>query len=191
MNFFNVHIGLRTFKTGLTVMLIMLVYHFLHQPAFVPALAAVFALRENWANTMAFAKVRVISNIVGGGLAIFYYIIRQYTHNADWVSIILVPVLIMAGIIIHNKLDQSVGIVGGMAAFLMIALTIPMDATIGYVFLRVLDVFVGVFFAMVVNRFAMPDEIKKVEEGVEKGLEEVEADVKSVVHKFESKSHPD
>ncbi|MFC4761334.1 FUSC family protein [Fructobacillus durionis] len=187
MNFFHVHIGLRTFKTGLTVMLVMLVYHFIDRPAFVPALAAVFALRENWDNTMAFAKVRVISNVVGGGLAIIYYLIRQYTHNADWVSIILVPLLIMLGIIIHNKLDQSVGIVGGMAAFLMIALTIPMDATIDYVFLRVLDVFVGVLFAMVVNRFAMPDEIKKVEVAAEK----VETDVKKAVHKIDSKHHQD
>lgn len=185
MNFFKVHIGLRTFKTGLAVMLVMIVYHFIDRPAFVPALAAVFALRDTWDNTMTFAKVRLISNAVGGGLAIIYYLFREYTHNADWISIVLIPVLVMLGIIIHNKLDQSVGIVGGMAAFLMIALTIPLDATIDYVILRVLDVFVGVLFAIAINRFAMPDEIKKVEKSVEK----VEHNAKKVIEKIEHKNN--
>ncbi|MBS9337326.1 FUSC family protein [Fructobacillus parabroussonetiae] len=183
MNFFHVHIGLRTFKTGLAVMLVMMAYHFIDRPAFVPALAAVFALRESWDNTLSFAKVRLVSNAVGGGLAIIFYLFREYTHNADWITIILVPVLVMVGIIIHNKLDQSIGIVGGMAAFLMIALTIPLDATIDYVFLRVMDVFVGVLFAIAINRFAMPDELKKVESEVAK----VEQEAKKVIQKIEHK----
>ncbi|MBS9335584.1 hypothetical protein G6R27_06025 [Fructobacillus sp. M1-10] len=184
MNFFKVHIGLRTFKTGLAVMLIMIAYHFIDRPAFVPATAAVFALRDSWDDTISFAKIRLVSNAIGGALAVVFYLVREYSHNANWLTIVFVPVLVMAGIIIHDKINYNTGIVGGMAAFLMIALTIPLDATIVYVLLRVMDVFIGVLFAIAINRFAMPDEIEKVEEEVGK----IEQDAKQVIRRLEHKN---
>ncbi|WP_338030503.1 FUSC family protein [Fructobacillus apis] len=183
MNFFHIHIGLRTAKTGFAVMLIMIAYQFVDRPAFVPALAAVFALRDTWDNTMTFGKVRLVSNAIGGGLAIVYYLVREYTHNASWLEIFVIPILVILGIIIHDKINYNVGIVGGMAAFLMIALTIPLDATITYVILRVLDVFIGVVVALIINCFFMPKEIEKIEEGMIK----VEKKTVEVVHHIEGK----
>lgn len=154
----QIHVGMRTLKTAIVVMLVLLVYHFVDRPASVPALAAVFALREDWDNTIQFAKIRLLSNSVGGFFSLLYFLIREFTHHNSWMPIVIIPVFVICTIVILNALNCSLGIVGGLAALLLIALTIPMDATIDYVFLRIIDTFIGVLFAIGVNYFGIPEQ---------------------------------
>ncbi|GAP03140.1 hypothetical protein FPFC_041330 [Fructobacillus pseudoficulneus] len=158
MKHLKVHVGMRTIKTAIVVMAVLLVYHFIDRPAAVPALAAVFALREDWSNTIQFAKIRLVSNSVGGFFSLLYYLIREFSHHNTWMPIIIIPIFVVCTIVILNAINCSLGVIGGLAALLLISLTIPMDATIDYVFLRILDTFVGVLFAIAINRFGIPED---------------------------------
>ena len=161
MQFGRFRIGLRTLKTAMAVMLIIAVYYFFNRPPFVAALAAVFALRESWDKTLSFAKIRLISNTVGGLLALVYFLIYTRTDHADWVAIIILPLLVIITIVFLDGFDFNSGVIGALAALLMIALNIPAGATVVYVIDRIADTFVGVLVAIGVNRFASPQTKKK------------------------------
>ena len=82
MQFGKFRIGLRTLKTAMAVMLIITAFYFFKRPPFVAALASVFALRESWDKTLSFAKIRLISNMVGGLLALVYFMVHTSTSHA-------------------------------------------------------------------------------------------------------------
>lgn len=156
MQFGRFRIGLRTLKTALAVMIIITVFYFFHRPPFVAALASVFALRESWDKTLSFAKIRLISNTVGGLLALIYFLVHAYTHHATWVSMIFLPFLVIIAIIFLDGFNFNSGVIGALAALLMISLNIPAGATVLYVIDRIIDTFIGVLVSIGVNRFASP-----------------------------------
>ncbi|KAA8326552.1 hypothetical protein FE407_01455 [Leuconostoc carnosum] len=160
MQFGKFRVGLRTLKTGLAVMIIITAFYFLKRPPFVAALASVFALRESWDKTLSFAKIRLISNTVGGLLALLYFLVHVHTHNAAWVSILLLPLLVIIAIVFLDGFNFNSGVIGALAALLMISLNIPAGATVLYVIDRIVDTFIGVLVAISVNRFASPDQKK-------------------------------
>lgn len=157
MQFGRFRIGLRTLKTATAVMLIITTFYFLKRPPFVAALASVFALRESWDKTLSFAKIRLISNMVGGVLALIYFLVHTHTHNAVWVSMIFLPFLVVIAIVFLDGFNFNSGVIGALAALLMISLSIPTGATVLYVIDRIADTFIGVIVAIVVNRFASPE----------------------------------
>lgn len=67
-------LGMRTFKTGLSVMVIIALFAFLHRGnPMIASLAAVFSLRQDFETTLEFSKSRVIGNAIGGIFAITYF----------------------------------------------------------------------------------------------------------------------
>ncbi|CAM3098672.1 FUSC family protein [Leuconostoc rapi] len=157
MQFGRFRIGLRTMKTAMAVMLIIIIFYFFKRPPFVAALASVFALRESWDKTLSFAKIRLMSNLVGGILALIYFLVHAYTHNATWVSMFFLPFLVIIAIVFLDGFNFNSGVIGALAALLMISLSIPAGATVLYVIDRIIDTFIGVIMAIAVNRFASPD----------------------------------
>ncbi|HEY4399153.1 MAG TPA: aromatic acid exporter family protein [Lactobacillaceae bacterium] len=158
MHFGRFRLGLRTIKTTAAVMLIFLVFYLTNRGTpFIAALAAIFALREDFESTVSFGKIRVMSNLFGGGLAVIYFVTNQALHNNPWVTIILLPLLLLFSIVVLDGFNLNQGIIGASAALLMIALTIPAGETIFYVLNRVLDTVIGVAIAIAINRFATPD----------------------------------
>jgi len=157
MQFGKFRIGLRTLKTAMAVMLIITAFYFFKRPPFVAALASVFALRESWDKTLSFAKIRLISNMVGGLLALVYFMVHTSTSHAVWVSMIFLPFLVVVAIVFLDGFNYNSGVIGALAALLMISLNIPSGATVLYVIDRIADTFIGVFVAIAVNRFASPD----------------------------------
>lgn len=153
----NFRLGLRTLKTAFAVMVIIVTFYFFNRPPFIAALAAVFALRETWETTLSFGKVRLISNAVGGALALLYFLIHQAANNAPWVSMVLLPLLVIVEIVLLDGFNYNTGVIGGLAALLMISLTISADETIFYVFERIMDTFIGVAVAILINRFGSPE----------------------------------
>ncbi|MCT8389296.1 hypothetical protein D0501_04305 [Leuconostoc holzapfelii] len=161
MQFGRFRIGLRTLKTAMAVMLIITVFYFFKRPPFVASLASVFALRESWDKTLSFAKIRLISNMVGGLLALVYFLVYSHTHHAVWVPMIFLPFLVIVAIVFLDGFDYNSGVIGALAALLMISLNIPPGATVVYVIDRIADTFMGVLVAIGVNRFASPEPKKK------------------------------
>lgn len=156
MQFGRFRVGLRTLKTAMSVMIIITVFYFFQRPPFVAALASVFALRESWDKTISFAKIRLVSNTVGGLLALLYFLVHMHTHGATWVSMIFLPFLVVVAIVFLDGFNFNGGVIGGLAALLMISLNIPAGATVLYVIDRIIDTFIGVLVSIGVNRFASP-----------------------------------
>ena len=127
-------LGMRTFKTGLAVFLVLLIFHlFGWEGLQIGTLTAVFSLRESLDKSVHFGFSRVVGNSVDGLLSLLFFFINQFFHNQFWVTLIFVPIFTMLGII------------GGTSALLIITLSIPAGDTILYVFAMVFETFCGVF----------------------------------------------
>lgn len=66
-------IGMRTFKTGLAVFLVLLLFSFFDLEGLqIGVLTAVFSLREDFDRTVSFGFSRIIGNTIGGILALIF-----------------------------------------------------------------------------------------------------------------------
>lgn len=145
-------LGMRTLKTGLSVFLVLLIFHlFGWEGLQIGTLTAVFSLRENFDRSVHFGFSRIIGNSVGGFLSLLFFLINQFFHNQFWVTLVFVPIFTMLGIMINVLINNKSGIIGATAALLIITLSIPAGDTILYVFARVFETFCGVFVAILVN----------------------------------------
>lgn len=145
-------LGMRTFKTGLSVFLVILLFKLLGwQGMQIAALTAVFSLREDFDKSLSFGFSRVLGNTIGGLLALVFYLLDAYFEGAFWVTLVFVPILTMLTIMFNVACNNKNGIIGGVASMLIITLSIPSHDTIFYVITRVLETFVGVFIAIIVN----------------------------------------
>ena len=145
-------LGMRTFKTGLAVFLVLLLFHiFGWEGLQVGTLTAVFSLREDFDKSVHFGFSRVIGNSVGGLFSVLFFFLNQYFHGQYWVTLIFVPIFTMLGIMTNVAINNKAGIIGGTSALLIITLSIPAGNTIIYVFSRVFETFCGVFVAILVN----------------------------------------
>lgn len=145
-------LGMRTLKTGLSVFLVLLIFHlFGWEGLQIGTLTAVFSLRESFDRSVHFGFSRIIGNSVGGFLSLLFFLINQFFHNQFWVTLVFVPIFTMLGIMINVSINNKSGIIGATAALLIITLSIPAGDTILYVFARVFETFCGVFVAILVN----------------------------------------
>lgn len=148
----DIRLGMRTFKTGLSVFLVILIFKLLDwQGVQIAALTAVFSLREDFDKSLSFGVSRVLGNTIGGFFALLFYMINDFFADAFWVTLVFVPIMTMLTIIFNVAANNKAGIIGAVAAMLIITLGIPKHDTVLYVFTRVFETFVGVFIAIIIN----------------------------------------
>ena len=134
--------GMRTLKTGIAVFLVLGLFSALGWEGLqIGCLTAVFSLRENFDRSLQFGKSRIFANTVGGLLSLLFYFVNMLFDHSVWVTLILVPM----------SFNNSSGVIGGVAALLIITLSIPPNDTFVYVIARVFETFCGVFIAILVN----------------------------------------
>lgn len=145
-------LGMRTFKTGLAVFFVLLLFHFFDfQGLQIGALTAVFSLRESFDKTISFGTSRILGNSIGGFFAIIFYLLDTLFQGAFWVTLVFVPILTMLTIMFNVAFNNQSGIIGAVAALLIITLSIPNGEAFMYVIARVFETFCGVFIAILVN----------------------------------------
>lgn len=144
--------GMRTFKTGLSVMIIVIFFLvFQRGNPMIACLSAVFSLRQDFESTVTFGRSRVIANIVGGACSLLYLMLWNVSNQANWAEIVFIPLLLMVVIIVNDGIGNQTGIIGASAAFLMIAFTLPADGNYMYAVERVIDTFIGLAAAVMMN----------------------------------------
>lgn len=158
-------LGLRTLKTALSVMICLILFRFFEKDsgnyaisAMIASLSAVFSLRQDINQTVKLGKARLFGNALGGLIALVYTLLQQVIHHSVLLEIIGVPLLVIVLIVISDALNNNTGIIGATSTLLIIALTIPKNQSLAYTALRVLDTFVGIFIAFLVNRFIKPQQ---------------------------------
>lgn len=145
-------LGMRTFKTGIAVFLVLLIFGFFGWKGLqIGALTAVFSLRESFDESVHFGTSRILGNSIGGLYALVFFLLNTFFHEAFWVTLVVVPICTMLTIMTNVAMNNKAGVIGGVAAMLIITLSIPSGETILYVFVRVLETFMGVFVAIIVN----------------------------------------
>lgn len=145
-------LGMRTFKSGLAVFLVILLFGFMGwQGIQIAALTAVFSLREDFDQSVHFGASRILGNSIGGFYALLFFILDRLFLDHFWVTAVFVPIFVMLTIMTNVAMNNKSGIIGGVSALLIITLSIPAGDTIQYVFIRVFETFIGVFIAILVN----------------------------------------
>lgn len=145
-------IGMRTAKTGLAVFIILLLFEVLGwEGSQIAALTAVFSLREDLDKSWSFGLSRVVGNTIGGLMALIYFLLTSLLGQHYLVTLLTIPVLTMCTIVLNVAINNNNGIVGSAAAFMIIALSIPTGNAFSYAIIRVLQTFLGVFVAILVN----------------------------------------
>lgn len=145
-------IGMRTAKTGLAVFIILLLFEVLGwEGSQIAALTAVFSLREDLDKSWSFGLSRVVGNTIGGLMALIYFLCVGVLGQHYLVTLLTIPVLTMCTIVLNVAINNNNGIVGSAAAFMIIALSIPTGNAFSYAIIRVLQTFLGVFVAILVN----------------------------------------
>ena len=145
-------LGMRTFKTGIAVFLVLFIFGFFGWKGLqIGALTAVFSLRESFDKSVHFGTSRILGNSIGGLYALVFFRLNTVFHEAFWVILVVVPICTMLTIMTNVAMNNKAGVIGGVAAMLIITLSIPTGETILYVFARVFETFMGVFVAILVN----------------------------------------
>ena len=145
-------LGMRTFKTGLAVFIILLMFSLFGWDGLqIGALTAVFSLREDFDKSVHFGTSRILGNSIGGFYALIFFLINKIFQDQLWVTLLFVPICTMLTIMTNVAMNNKAGIIGGVSAMLIITLSIPNGETFLYVFARIFETFIGVFVAILVN----------------------------------------
>lgn len=164
MQFGQFRIGLRTIKSSLAVMICILIFHFTDGQPLIAALSAVFSLRQDFTTSLSFGKSRILGNSIGGALALFYFVIKDFFHYEFLIELFLLPILVALCIVISDGIKNNSGIIAAISTLLLIALSIPEGESALYALSRVLETFIGTLIAIALNFFALPKpEEKKAE----------------------------
>lgn len=147
-------LGLRTIKTAIAILVILVFTHVFHRgqsAAMVAGISAIIAVRDSYSATLKASKARFIGSALGGTLAIVYYFFYLLSHQNFAVQIVLMPLFVLVNIVIMDGFNLHPGLVGANATLLIIGLTIPENAYETYAVNRVFDTFFGVAVATLVN----------------------------------------
>lgn len=145
-------LGMRTFKTGIAVFLVLLLFSLFGWKGLqIGTLTAVFSLREDVGQSFQFGASRIIGNSIGGFYALLFFALKLFFHEQLWVTLIFVPIATMLTIMTNVAMNNKTGVIGGVAALLIITLSVPKGQTFIYVFARIFETFVGVFVAILLN----------------------------------------
>lgn len=153
MQLLGLRFGFRNIKTGVSVFLCILLSILLKRETYVvSAITAIFTLREDHANTLRFGKHRIAGNTFGALASMVCILIFKTFGRSSLVQLIAIPLVIMIIIALLVKFDYSEGTVGACATLLTILFMIPGHESYLYAFNRVVDSFIGMFIAIVVNQ---------------------------------------
>ena len=110
-------LGMRTFKTGIAVFLVLLIFGFFGWKGLqIGALTAVFSLRESFDKSVHFGTSRILGNSIGGLYALVFFLLNTFFHEAFWVTLVVVPICTMLTIMTNVAMNNKAGVIGGVAA---------------------------------------------------------------------------
>lgn len=152
MSLFGLQFGLRNIKTGISIFLCILISFVLQRETYVVStITAIFTLREDQLNTLKYGKHRVVGNVLGALTSLVVIALFDLFGNTQLTQLITIPLVIMVMIAALVKLNAQEGTVGASATLLTILFMIPKHASYLYAFNRVIDSFIGMAIAILIN----------------------------------------
>lgn len=143
-------IGMRNIKTGLAVFICVIISRLLKlEYPFYSVIAAIIAMQSSVEASFKTGKNRMLGTFVG---AVIGHVFALIYHG----NIILITLGVMATIHICNLLNWKNAISIACVVFVSIMLSDKSRDPLFYSINRLLDTFIGIIVALLINRFIFP-----------------------------------
>ena len=154
------NIGLRTFKTALSIFLCLLLFP---DEPFFACMTVLFCVHNTLDDSIQAALTRGLGTIIGGIMGLIFLTLCRYVETFSLPSFIirtLVYLLISCGIMltIHclNLMKRPAWITIGCIVFLAVTTANADKAPLFYTLNRIIETFFGILIALLVNYFVKP-----------------------------------
>lgn len=150
-------LGLRAIKTAIAVAICAFVSMFSnHEDIFCACIASVICMEQTYAQTWDTGINRIIGTLIGGcvGYVALESICSFPTY--EWIRVILLPLCILIVVYTCNLINRKQAVSIGCVVIIVILSRSGSStiSTLQYVIQRVMDTLLGVFVAMLINKFA-------------------------------------
>lgn len=183
-------LGMRTFKTALSVVVCVLLFHVLGRDnPLIATITAVVSLRQDMTSTVSIGKERILGNTVGSIAAMIYLLVQHFLPQTLFLQLTLLPILVALVVIFQDGIDNNSGIITGIATFILITLSTPEGESVIVALDRIVDTFIGVGVAIFLNTILKPpkvEEQREIENDLTK-LKEQEHDLQGSLDKVHQK----
>lgn len=158
-------LGMRTFKTALSVVVCVLLFHVLGRDnPLIATIAAVVSLRQDMTSTVSIGKERILGNTVGSVAAMIYLVVQHFFPHTLFLQLVLLPILVAIVVIFQDGIGNNSGIITGIATFILITLSTPQGESVIVALDRIVDTFIGVGVAIFLNIVIKPPETEEQRE---------------------------
>ncbi|AYW48723.1 hypothetical protein C7K38_10250 [Tetragenococcus osmophilus] len=185
-------LGMRTFKTALSVVICVLLFHVLGRDnPLIATITAIVSLRQDMTSTVSIGKERILGNTVGSLAAMIYLVVQHFLPQTLLLQLTLLPTLVALVVIFQDGIDNNSGIITGIATFILITLSTPQGESVIVALDRIVDTFIGVGVAIFLNTVLKPPKmeeqreiendltkLKEQEQGLQDSLDEVHQKIK-------------
>lgn len=149
-------IGMRAVKTSIAVAICALISMFFnHEDIFCACIASVICMEQTYAQTMDTGLHRIIGTMVGGIIGYLGLECACALPYYEWVRIIFLPICIICVVYVCNLINKKNSVSIGCVVVIVILSRsgASTNSTLTYVIQRVSDTLLGIFVAMIVNRY--------------------------------------
>lgn len=148
--------GLRNIKTALSVFLCVLLFELIGRPnPLFACSAAIICMKETVFNSYKSGVDRLVGTLIGGVVGLVFLLIKNYLSLFPTQSVI-VGIGIVIVIYLCTLLQKSDTTVISCIVFLAIVISVSEISPYLYAANRMLDTFVGIIVALIVNRSIYP-----------------------------------
>lgn len=181
----------RSFKLSLAVLFCILIFHFGDRGApMTAAMAAVAAsLKKDLHETIDSGKATVFGNVIGGAMALLYFVITEVDHDNFKVEVVMLPLFVAAVAILCGLLNDYNGIVSAISTTILITLSVSYGESFQFALDRVIDTFIGTIIAVGINVLIRPNQkdLKKAIEADRKLLTQKQEELNRLERELERK----
>jgi uncharacterized membrane protein YgaE (UPF0421/DUF939 family) len=151
----GLRIGMRNLKTGLAVLLCLLFYQFTgREGGLIATVSAIICMQDNVEKSLINGRNRLAGTVIGAAQGMLFLYIGNYFIN-DYLTIALIACGVMLLILFCNLMNRSDSIVIACMVFLAIMIGGSAKPPFIYSIDRLLDTFIGVVVAILINRFVL------------------------------------
>lgn len=171
------HIGMRTLKTTLAVLLCLIIYHFSgHFGSFLACVSAIICMQDCIDKSIQSGLHRIAGTAIGAALGMaFLYLLRLIAN--PYLVIALTAFGVLGVIFFCNLLKIENAIIIACTVFFVIVQQHGEGSPLVYSIYRLLDTTLGIIIAILINRFiGNPDRRKKKKQ---EAKAEIEAEAKA------------
>ena len=150
-------LGLRAVKTAIAVAICaFLSMFFNHEDIFCACIASVICIEQTYAQTWDTGINRIIGTLIGGTVG--YIALESICSfpTYEWIRVVLLPLCILVVVYTCNVINRKQAVsISCVVIIVILSRSGPStSSTLNYVIQRVLDTLLGVFVAMIINKFA-------------------------------------